>query len=579
MTARVVGTDLEITGSSAADAIVLRLKADNPDSLEVVVGPTRAATFRFRRSTFNRILFAGGAGDDAARIDETAGVFTDTELTTLDGADGRDRLVGGTGAEVLIGDGGEDTVEGNGGADVVLLGTGDDAISWSAGDGNDVIEGQGGADRLSVAGSASSEHINVSAVGSRVRLFRDADQATLDLAGVTAIDFQAGAGADTVTVDDLTGTGLADLTVDLAGDGQPDRITLNGRSAVDDVTAVPDAGGVDVTGLAAHIRVASPDGPEDRLTINGGAANDVVRTTTATAGLMFLSFDGGAGNDSTFTDGSPAADALSVSAPAGRVRVDAGTSFWESTAETTHVLGLGGDDTITVANGLDPVTQVTAQGGDGDDVISGADGIEALFGGPGRDFVRGGPREDLVHLGGDDDWFEWLAGDGSDFLFGESGTDTVTMIGSAAIEDVGVNSSGDSTTVEHLLHSTGVKSLLNMYEIESLGYHALGGSDFIGLSPLFSAELTSVSLHLSGSLGGSTGDVANDIVFLQGSSSSDTVTVSGSSANVHVGGLGAAIDITRTDFPNDELHITTLAGNDTVDQSQLAPNTIRVTVV
>ena len=38
--------------------------------------------------------------------------------------------------------------------------------------------------------------------------------------------------------------------------------------------------------------------------------------------------------------------------------------------------------------------------------------------------------------------------------------------------------------------------------------------------------------------------------------------------------MGAAIDITRPDFPNDELHIETLNGNDTVNQSQLAPNTL-----
>ena len=123
-------------------------------------------------------------------------MFTDTEATTLDGGDGRDQLTGGAGVEIIVGDSGNDTADGNGGADIVFLGSGDDAATWSSGDGNDIVEGQGGADRLTVTGSASSENVNVSAVGSRVRFFRDAGLVTLDLAGITALDFEAGAGAE-----------------------------------------------------------------------------------------------------------------------------------------------------------------------------------------------------------------------------------------------------------------------------------------------------------------------------------------------------------------------------------------------
>jgi hypothetical protein len=45
----VVGTDLEVTGTLGVDGIGLRLRAGNPENLEVVVAPTRAAALTPRR--------------------------------------------------------------------------------------------------------------------------------------------------------------------------------------------------------------------------------------------------------------------------------------------------------------------------------------------------------------------------------------------------------------------------------------------------------------------------------------------------------------------------------------------------
>jgi Ca2+-binding RTX toxin-like protein len=584
--ARIVGTDLEVTGTAAADRILLRLRAGDPDTLEIAVGPTRAAAFRFRRSSFDRIVVHAGAGDDAVSIDESAGIFTDTEATTLDGGEGGDRLTGGGGAEVLVGDADPDIVDGNGGADVALLGPGDDAMAWSPGDGNDLIEGQGGEDAVTVTGSASSEHVDVSAVGSRVRLFRDAQLVTLDMAGITRLGVQAAAGSDVVTIGDLTGTALGDLTVDLAatpggttGDGQGDKITVNGGATADDATITPSPGRVDVAGLAAAVHVVAPDGPNDQLAVNGGAGTDAIHVATAVTAAMVVSADGGAGADLVLAEGTPEADTIGVSAPAGRVRVsDAPGRFFESTAETTIVSGLAGADTITVSEDVSALTNLEADGGDGDDVLFGSVGAEVLAGGNGRDVVRGGQGADTAVLGPDDDRFEWATGDGDDVVLGSGGLDSVSFEGAAGPEDAGLSNIGAITTFEHVLHTNGVHSEIMLKDVEAVRYSALGASDFIGVQDMSTSSVKAITFDLAGTPGGTTGDGGNDMIFVQGTQGTDAISVSGTAAAVHIGGLPASIDLTRVEFPNEQLDIETLNGNDTVNTAQLAPNTINITV-
>jgi hypothetical protein len=67
--------------------------------------------------------------------------------------------------------------------------------------------------------------MDVSANGSRVRLFRDVAAVTMDLNGLERLELNALGGADTITVNDLTGTDLKATAIDLAatggGDAQP----------------------------------------------------------------------------------------------------------------------------------------------------------------------------------------------------------------------------------------------------------------------------------------------------------------------------------------------------------------------
>jgi S1-C subfamily serine protease len=75
--------------------------------------------------------------------------------------------------DLILGGNGNDAVVGGRWNDTALLGSGDDAFGWDPGDGNDTVEGEAGFDRLVFDGANLNENIDISANGSRVRLFRD----------------------------------------------------------------------------------------------------------------------------------------------------------------------------------------------------------------------------------------------------------------------------------------------------------------------------------------------------------------------------------------------------------------------
>ena len=123
------------------------------------------------------------------------------------------------------------------------MGAGDDTFVWNPGDGSDTVEGQSGYDTMLFNGANVNEKIDISANGSRVRFFRDVANITMDLNGVEGIDFKALGGADTVTVNDTTGTDLKQVNLDLrgtpgtgVGDGPADNVIVNGTNSGDAVS-------------------------------------------------------------------------------------------------------------------------------------------------------------------------------------------------------------------------------------------------------------------------------------------------------------------------------------------------------
>jgi hypothetical protein len=216
---------------------------------------------------------------------------------TLDGGVGDDTIAGGSGVETLLGGDGNDTVDGNGGNDRALLGAGDDTFVWDPGDGSDTIEGEAGADTMRFNGANVAEQVDLSANGNRLRFFRTQANVTMDTAGVERVDFNALGGADLVTVNDLSGTDVTSLNVDLAGapgagDGQPDRVVVNATDGDDAIDVSGDSDVVKVSGLAPTVKILQPEFANDRLDINTLDGNDTVDTEGLVAGSIQLFVDG-----------------------------------------------------------------------------------------------------------------------------------------------------------------------------------------------------------------------------------------------------------------------------------------------
>ena len=253
----------------------------------------------------------------------------------VDGGAGNDTITGGDGNDVLIGGDGNDFINGGRGSDTALLGAGDDTFVWNPGDGSDTVEGQGGNDTLLFNGANVNEKINLSANGSRVRFTRDVANITMDLNGVETIDFNALGGADTIAVGDLTGTNVNQVNLDLAS---------------------PPGSGIG-------------DGAADTITLTGRNSADNVQI---------------AGAGSSYT----------VSGLAASVSV----SGSEGANDGLVVATLGGNDTINAAALPAGVTNLTVDGGTGDDQIIGSQGADILIGGDGNDTVTGGRGDDVAFL-------------------------------------------------------------------------------------------------------------------------------------------------------------------------------------
>jgi len=162
----------------------------------------------------------------------------------------------------------------------------------------------------------------------------------MDLNDMESIDFNALGGADKITINDMSGTDVTEVNINLglpggAGDGAADTIIINATNGDDVVLVVGDSGSVSVLGLAAQINITGFEAVNDRLVINTLAGDDVVEASGLGAGAIQLQADGGPGND------------------------------------------------ILI-------------GGDGNDVLFGGDGDDVLIGGPGLDVLDGSFGDNVV---------------------------------------------------------------------------------------------------------------------------------------------------------------------------------------
>lgn len=337
-------TDL-VEGGDGIDTVEVN-GGNGAEDFTVTANGTRVRFDRINPAPFaldigtceNLVLNAHGGNDSLACTGNLAALIK----ITADGGPGDDTLLGSNGIDLLIGGDGNDFIDGQQGNDVIFLGAGDDVVRWDPGDGSDTIEGQAGHDRLIFNGSAGSEIYDASANGARVRFTRNLGNIVMDLDDMENLELHTLGGADTLIVNDLTGTDLTNINADLAGtlggssgDAAVDNVIINGTD-LDDVILVSNSGGIStVLGLAAVVSISGSEVANDRLTINALGGDDVVDASGLAAGLIALTADGGAEHDVLI--GSEGADVL---------------------------LGGPGDDVLLGGPGLDVL-----DGGTGDNIV------------------------------------------------------------------------------------------------------------------------------------------------------------------------------------------------------------------
>ncbi len=552
---------LKITGDAASDKLVLRLDPGSPTTLQLDVGADGTTDFSFDRSTFTTIVVEAGAGDDEVRVDQSGGTFVDESLT-INGGDGADTLLGGAGVQTFLGGKGNDFVAGGDDNDRAFLGDGDDVFVWNPGDDSDVVEGQGGTDQLQFFGANVSETIGVSANGQRVRFTRDIAAIAMDLNDVERVDFHARGGADTITVDDLSGTDAKTVALDLngvggGGDGFVDTVTAAGTQGADRVNVGTAASDVLVSGLSAQIQVAGSD-VFDSVNVAARAGADTITTAVGVSGPGSVNVDGGDGADTMRYNGTAGDDAIQVVSNGTAVSTVAPATAQLNTTvvESLVVSGLGGMDTIAGTGNLAPLTALTIDGGEGNDSLRGGNGADMLIGGTGNDFVDGNQGIDSALLGDGDDRFEWDPGDGSDTVDGQGGMDVLDFFGSNIGETIAVVANSGRV---RLTRDIGAITM-NFDNIEGLALHALGGADPIIVDDLTGTDLKSADVDLSPFGGG--GDGQQDMIVANGTSKSDIVSIDRSASDVLVSGLPAQLRIAGGEGTNDTLLVQTLGGND-----------------
>jgi len=506
------GTDLN-EGGSGVDTIEVN-GGGGAETFTTTANGTRVRFDRLAPAPFaldigtaeHLVLNARGGNDSFSATGNLAALIQ----ITVDGGAGNDSLRGSNGNDRLIGGDGNDFVDGQQGADVALLGAGNDVFQWDPGDGSDTVEGQAGTDTLLFNGSSGVELFAASANGQRVQFTRNLGNIVMDLDDVESLDLNTLGNADTVTVNDLTGTDLVDVNINLAGtlggaggDGQPDVVVVNGTNATDTIEVSGTGTSYAVTGLAALVSVSNVEGTVDSLVVSGLGGNDQVAATGLAAGTVILLVDGGAGDD--VLDGSPGTDQLI--------------------------------------------------GGVGDDVLFGRGGADWLFGGPDDDLLIGGDGDDQVFGEDGSDRLVWNPGDDTDLNEGGNGSDTIEVNGGGGAEVFTTTANGERVRFDRL---DPAPFALDIGTAEQLLVNANGGNDSFSATGNLAAL---IKITVDGGAGDDTllgsngvdlllGGLGND--FLDGQQGNDVVI------------LGAGDDVFQWDPGDGSDTVEGQAGTDTL---------------
>ena len=186
--------------------------SSRPTTARVRFDRLNPAPFSIDIGTSETLVLNANGGDD--RFSATGNLAALIAIT-VDGGANNDTINGSNGVDTLIGGDGDDFVDGNQGTTTrPCSAPTSDTLQWDPGDG-DIVEVQAGTDTMVFNGSNINENMDASAIGGRVRFFRNVAAVTMDTDDVERLDVRLRGGADTLVVNDLSGTDVTDVLVDL----------------------------------------------------------------------------------------------------------------------------------------------------------------------------------------------------------------------------------------------------------------------------------------------------------------------------------------------------------------------------
>lgn len=356
------------------------------------------------------VQLIGGFGNN--EIDATA---VTNKNVTLDGAEGNDKLSGGTLADFLIGQEGSDTLNGGNGNDTL-----------NGGEGNDTLNGGTGLDKIVVTTDSDLTLTNTNLTGAYVDTLSQIELASLvgeafagnffDASAVTSLDvsLDGGHGEDTLTSgtgddtliggedqDQLTagsgndilmgGSGNDTLVGNMGDDtliGGFGNDSLNGANGIDTVSETADTDFIltdtqlmgQGTDTLNQIELANLTGEHGDNLLDALAADNINVT-----------LDGATGNDTLL--GGAKDDFLMGAAGNDELNGHSGNDTLEGGNDNDTLHGAGGNDELNGQGGNDLLN-----GNVSNDILNGSDGIDTLVGGLGNDTLIGGLDNDVFAI-------------------------------------------------------------------------------------------------------------------------------------------------------------------------------------
>ncbi len=448
-----------------------------------------------------RIVVDSGQGDDRIVVNSLLDVEVEMRggegNDTLQGGLGKATLYGGAGDDVLhagwrdsklFGDSGNDTLFGDDGSDDLRGGFGDDEIH--GGDGVDRIDG--GYDNDDLYGDGGDDTITGSYGDDTIHGGQDDDEIT---GGFGDDNLHGDSGEDVIYGnqgdDKLFGDAGADSLFGEFGDD-----TLSGGSEADWLE-----GGLGADKLAG-------DNGNDQLF--GGVGSDVLKGGTDDDLL-----EGGVGHDKLMGDAGE--DVLRGGIGKDKLEGGANNDYLEGGHDADQLEGGTGGDTLLGEEGDDllygfgPGNQIQE---DVDSLVGGS-GVDTLYGGRGDDILRGeGGADEVYGEQGNDriQYFAHQAGStGNDTIEGNSGLDTIEILGSEeadhlVLSEVGVDSTGDQSIFQFLVLdplspdadnplSTFVFTMASapgQRDVEAVHVSGLGGDDHIAAEGILNINALSL---------------------------------------------------------------------------------------